>query len=32
MVDATDLKSVLAKAGYGFDSHHRHLENSHFAR
>jgi hypothetical protein len=24
MVDATDLKSVLAKAGYGFESHHRH--------
>jgi hypothetical protein len=23
MVDATDLKSVLAKAGYGFESHHR---------
>src|SRR3954447_27008532 len=24
MVDATDLKSVLAEAGYGFESHHRH--------
>ena len=24
MADATDLKSVLAKARYGFESHHRH--------
>jgi len=23
MADATDLKSVPAKAGYGFESHHR---------
>ena len=27
MVDATDLKSVLAEAGYGFESHHRHPPN-----
>jgi hypothetical protein len=24
MADATDLKSVLAKVRYGFESHHRH--------
>src|SRR5437763_9886568 len=24
MADATDLKSVLVKTGYGFESHHRH--------
>ena len=29
MVDATDLKSVLAKAGYGFESHHRHPRKRH---
>ena len=32
MADATDLKSVLAKARYGFESHHRHQRRSLFAR
>ena len=32
MADATDLKSVLAKAGYGFESHHRHPRKSRFTR
>ena len=32
MVDATDLKSVLAKAGYGFESHHRHRRKWDFTR
>src|SRR5438309_11035434 len=32
MVDATDLKSVLAKAGYGFESHHRHPRKPNLAR
>ena len=32
MVDATDLKSVLAKVGYGFESHHRHRLKSRFSR
>src|SRR6266853_1839584 len=30
MADATDLKSVPANAGYGFESHHRHLQKSDF--
>jgi hypothetical protein len=32
MADATDLKSVPAKAGYGFESHHRHPLKSDFTR
>jgi hypothetical protein len=32
MADATDLKSVLAKARYGFESHHRHPPKSDFTR
>src|SRR5437899_8832576 len=32
MADATDLKSVPAKAGYGFDSHHRHPLKCNFTR
>jgi hypothetical protein len=31
MADATDLKSVPAKAGYGFESHHRHPLKSDFS-
>ena len=32
MADATDLKSVPAKAGYGFESHHRHPLKCEFMR
>jgi hypothetical protein len=32
MADATDLKSVPAKAGYGFESHHRHPLKCEFTR
>ena len=32
MADATDLKSVPVKTGYGFESHHRHLEKRDFTR
>ena len=32
MADATDLKSVPAKAGYGFESHHRHPRKRDFDR
>src|ERR1700736_4804968 len=32
MADATDLKSVLAKARYGFESHHRHPLKRDFTR